>query len=375
MEILNEFCSHSGQRVNFQKSKMFISPNVPQREATNLSRICGMVTTKDLGTYLGVPLIHGRVRKNHFNHIINKMQRKLSGWKASVLSLAGRATLVQAVTSSIPTYTMQTMKFPMSVCKHIDKINSNFLWGKNGDKNKIHLVKWRMVCKPKKFGGLGLRDCETNNKANLTKLGWRVLKEKDPLWVNILKSKYRIPPNPRNWKKNKSGSHIWRGIRDSKDHLVESIKWTVGNGTTISVWEDWWCGNLSFKSKFGDIGSVDYNIKVDCFINNMGEWDVAKINNEMPHECVGDFLSTPLSISNVSEKRDAPSWGLNGNGRFTVGSCYMQLLERKNVINNTEPNWAWIWKLKLPAKIIHFIWLVKLDRIICNEMCVRRGIT
>lgn len=195
---------------------MCVSSNVGQREAANFSWICGMMATKDLGTYLGVPLVHGRVRKCHFQHIIQKIQRRLSGWKANVLSLAGRATLVQSVTSSIPTYTMQTLKIPKKICSNIDKLNRNFLWGQKEDKNRIHLVKWKKVCKPKKFGGLGIRACDDNNKAIITKLGWRVISENDSLWIKVLKNKYKIPPNLR-WKKEKGGSHIWRGIRDSKD--------------------------------------------------------------------------------------------------------------------------------------------------------------
>lgn len=114
MDILNAFiCSqHSSQKINFQKSKLYISPNVGQREGVVFSRICGMVCTK----YLGVPLIHGRFWNNHFDFIFNKMHRKLSGWKTSVLSLAVRTTLVQwAVSSTIPNYTMQTIKIQINV--------------------------------------------------------------------------------------------------------------------------------------------------------------------------------------------------------------------------------------------------------------------
>lgn len=168
---------------------MYVSPNVNQKEADSFTHICGMTATKDLGVYLGVPLIHGRVQKNHFDHIINKMQRKLSGWKASMLSLAGRAILIQTVASSIPTYTMQTIKIAKNVCDHIDKINRNFLWCQKEDKNRIHLVMWRRVYKPKKFGGLGIRANVENNVASITKLGWRVMNESDPLWIKILKNK------------------------------------------------------------------------------------------------------------------------------------------------------------------------------------------
>lgn len=120
----------------------------------------------------------------------------MSGWKASVLSLAGRATLIQAVTSTIPVYTMQTVDFPKNICDKINRLNRNFLWGQKGERNKIHLAKWRKVCKPKKHGVLGLRTSVENNRANSTKLGWRIIKEQDPIWVNVLKDKYKIPHNP-----------------------------------------------------------------------------------------------------------------------------------------------------------------------------------
>ena len=86
------------------------------------------------------------------------------------------------------------------------------------------------------------------------------------LWVKVLKNKYKIPSNPRIWKKDKGGYHIWRGIRDSKDILSEAIKWTVGNGSLYLFWHDWWCGKESFKSKLGDNGLLPnttsgYNIQ------------------------------------------------------------------------------------------------------------------
>lgn len=159
------------KRVNFQKSKFNASPSVPRREILKYSAIYGMSDTKDLGTYLGIPIIHGRVKKNHFNFIINKVQRKLAGWKAKVLSLACRATIVQSVTSMIPNYIMLVHKIPMSICKDVDRINKNFLWGETGEKKKVHLMKWQKVCTPKNMGGLGIRNRGNNNKGMVSKIG------------------------------------------------------------------------------------------------------------------------------------------------------------------------------------------------------------
>ena len=195
------------------------------------------------------------------------------------------------------------------------------------------------------------------------------------LWVKVLKNKYKIPSNPRIWKKDKGGSHIWRGIRDAKDILSEAIKWTVGSGKTTSLWKDWWCGNNSFHTRWGHNSNLPDNTMVEEIINGDGTWDSSKAANFIPPMGVNDMLSTPLPISSLIEKRDIPSWGLSGNGKFSIGSCYLHILNREGIITSLDPNWKWLWKLKLPMRIIQFLWLVKLDRILSNQMCVRRGIS
>ncbi|KAL7254135.1 hypothetical protein ACSBR1_008521 [Camellia fascicularis] len=141
------------------------------RQARELSNICHIPLTADLGKYLGVPILHQQANRSHFNFILEKIQNKLAGWKVKVLSLVGRTTLVQSVTAAIPTYTMQTMALPKRVCNDIDRMNRNFLWGDTVDKKKIHLMSWDEVCISKKFGELGLKKASEQNIALLSKIG------------------------------------------------------------------------------------------------------------------------------------------------------------------------------------------------------------
>lgn len=196
MDILNDFCKVSGLRVNFSKSKLYASPNTPSSEVNKFKIICGMTISKNLGIYLGAPIVHGRVKKSDFNFVIEKVQRKLAGWKAKSLTFAGRATIVQSVSSTILYYNMATTALPQKVCNQIDKLNWDFLWGSTEEKMRTHLVKWEKVCRPKKFGGLSLHTCNNNNEATLAKLGWNLVFEKDSLWKKVLKNKYNIPTNP-----------------------------------------------------------------------------------------------------------------------------------------------------------------------------------
>lgn len=117
---LDEFCHLSGQRVSFEKSVICVSPNVSADLAHSIATISGSPLTDCLGKYLGVPLIHKRVTKDTYHEILDKVQKRLSSWKSHTLSMAGRITLVQSVTSAIPIYTMQTAQLPMSVCNKLD---------------------------------------------------------------------------------------------------------------------------------------------------------------------------------------------------------------------------------------------------------------
>lgn len=55
------------------------------------------IVTDDLGNHLGVPLLHKRVSKSTFNRVVEKVRRRLTGWKTNVLSWA---------TSTIPSYSI-----------------------------------------------------------------------------------------------------------------------------------------------------------------------------------------------------------------------------------------------------------------------------
>lgn len=67
---------------------------------------CGFFVINNLGQYLGVPLLHGRVSRSIYFGILEKVKNSLSGWAASSLSMVGRTMLVNSALSSIPLYTM-----------------------------------------------------------------------------------------------------------------------------------------------------------------------------------------------------------------------------------------------------------------------------
>ena len=126
-EVLDNFCSLSRQTVSEAKSRVYFSPNIDPSDKEALSDILGFQQTECLGKYLGFPIKHKAGSNQDFNFVLDKVKSKLAGWKANLLSMVGRMVLVQASSSSIPAYVMQSNQLLARVLEGIDRVNRNFL--------------------------------------------------------------------------------------------------------------------------------------------------------------------------------------------------------------------------------------------------------
>ncbi|KAH9722962.1 reverse transcriptase domain-containing protein [Citrus sinensis] len=200
--ILDVFCTSSGEKVNKAKTHIFFSKNV----STGTARKIGQM-------YLGMPLLHSRVSKNTYQGIVDTIERRLSGWNASHLSLAGKITLAQSVIQVVPIYAMQTTSLPVCVKAKIDQACKKFIWSRANPQWKISLVSWDKVCQPKSCGGLGLKNLEVMNKALLMKAGWNLISSPSSLWTRVLLTKYGLnKENLPSVLPTKNGSYLWKSI-------------------------------------------------------------------------------------------------------------------------------------------------------------------
>ena len=125
--VLDLFCKVSGQKINLAKSKVFLPPHVNHIVTDLVKKELGFGISNSFGKYLGVPIVVDGRDKHAFDFLIENIQAKLAGWKARTLSLAGRCTLINSVTSAIPTHVMQCCLLPNPICKKLDKLNRDFL--------------------------------------------------------------------------------------------------------------------------------------------------------------------------------------------------------------------------------------------------------
>lgn len=143
--------------MNRAKINIFFSKNVASEVKNHIVSSSSFKETNDLGKYFGVPLIHGLVNRRTFNSLVEKMENKLSGWKAKCLSMARQITLVRSNLSSIPIYTRMTNRLPRKTCKEVERIQRNFVWRHDVNENKAHLIGGDYFCKLRKSGGMDFK--------------------------------------------------------------------------------------------------------------------------------------------------------------------------------------------------------------------------
>ena len=91
-------------------------------------------------------MVSGKVKKEDFAYIVERLQNKLSNWKSSLLNKAGKLTLAKAVLSAIPVYPMHLFWLPASICESIDAVVRRFIWQNSLSHTRgIHLVKWDTI--------------------------------------------------------------------------------------------------------------------------------------------------------------------------------------------------------------------------------------
>lgn len=196
------------------------------------------------------------------------------------------------------------MELPAAVCEKIDKINRSFFWGDTVNKKRMHLINWNQVCESKDNGGLGLKKARTQNKALLTKRGWKMMTEHGSLWTSVLRDKYLTNHSLLTWPTNRACSHTWKSIIHTLPILKKGTKWTIGDGQNVSLWKDWWCGDEPLGNKY--LGPhVDSGLMVKDIIDN-NAWDLNCITPLVSSQTLADILN--IHIPMYSNTPDSLLW-------------------------------------------------------------------
>lgn len=113
-----------------------------------------------------------RSKSAAFGYLKDKISHRIQTWEFRFLSKAGKELLLKSVAQSIPSYAMGVFILPISLCKDMARLLSNFWWKQSKDGRKgIHWKSWSALTKHKSQGGLGFCDFHDFNVALLSKQG------------------------------------------------------------------------------------------------------------------------------------------------------------------------------------------------------------
>ncbi|XP_071687015.1 uncharacterized mitochondrial protein AtMg00310-like [Rutidosis leptorrhynchoides] len=140
-----------------------------------------------------------------------------------------------------------------------------FLGGNYNDK-KISWVKWKNVLLPFDAGGLNIGFLLYKNLALLGKWRWRFHTEPQSLWAKVIMSLYgpnggfdvesshRLFSSYTTWKEI---VFVGKYLDNMGIPFSSSFVKIVGNGSSVSFWEDKWIGDGKLKDTFNRLYQLE----------------------------------------------------------------------------------------------------------------------
>ncbi|KAE8735747.1 THO complex subunit 1 [Hibiscus syriacus] len=350
--------------LNLAKSKL-LGINMEEDVLTDWAAQMGCSVGSFPTEYLGLPLGAKKNSEVLWDPVFRNFSAKLAGWKTTCLSLAGRTVLLKSVLTSLPIFFLSLFKMPCKIGKKLNSLMANFLWGDKEGKRRIHWVNWSTVCKPLNCGGLGVLDLNLTNRALLGKWVWKFANDKNFLWKCVLCSKLKVSCNTMSIREvpHSQSSWILRGIannylkNDSEGISFRSnSKLIVGNGKSISFWNDVWADECSLKSLFPRIFVLSTN----------KEGKIAEFGSFEPSGWVW----------NVQTRRSLSDWEL---------VQWMDLMSKLKDIQLSESslgpvlgsNTLWskgVWMGFAPPRVEAFLWQLAHQKVAVKAELVKRGL-
>ncbi|XP_022038852.1 uncharacterized protein LOC110941517 [Helianthus annuus] len=118
-KLLRVFYICSGLKINLKKSRLF-GIGFEGEEACDMASILGCRVGEFPFDYLGIKVGANMNKICHWDSVIDTVKRRLASWKANMLSMGSRLTLIKSVLASLPVYYLSIYKAPSKVTDLIE---------------------------------------------------------------------------------------------------------------------------------------------------------------------------------------------------------------------------------------------------------------
>jgi hypothetical protein len=153
MLMLFEKVSH--MKINFNKSE-FIPMNLEEGQIHEVAHVlccsAGGLPLK----YLGIPIRFEKLKRDDLQPVIDKLIKKIAGWRGKLLAYSSRLDLIRSCLASIHVYLLSFVKLTKWAIKLLESQMAHCLWNNNTECHRYHLASWQCVNMKKEFDGLGI---------------------------------------------------------------------------------------------------------------------------------------------------------------------------------------------------------------------------
>ena len=192
--LLEVFADYSRLCLNREKSE-FKGFRLSREEESLCSHALGTPVGALPMRYLGLPLSAGQLRVADWQPVVGKVEKRLEGWEAKVLSKGGRLVLLRSVLSAIPTFYLSVFKVPTTIEQRLSGLKWRFFWRGSKEGRGLALLAWDDICTLTDQGGLGVPHLNTMNVALLTKWVKRIIGPKEDVIRSVMRDRYGVGVN------------------------------------------------------------------------------------------------------------------------------------------------------------------------------------
>jgi hypothetical protein len=351
--FLDRYSLWSGQSVNFSKSSISFCKNTDEATRNSILAILPFIATPVSAKHLGLPMLFGRSKYDSFVDVLDKVKVKIEGWRLKTLSQARKSVSIKVVASTIRSYTMSTFLLSDKFCHKLDIAFKNF-WPNDKTQN-LTLKSWASLCLPKDQSGLGFRLMEDVNLSLIAKLGWKLLSNRDNLWVSFFKAKYIKYENLLSCPL-RSGSFIWNGIKAIVPFLASGACYMPHLLSQLSVWTPPWIPtvlNFTPEARHSSLSALYPLSIVDLINQSTSSWNFDTFNLLFQPYAVAKILKIRLRLSD-----DSIVWTPSSSWKFSTQSMHHHITSSRQV--QVSPlavsTWKCFWKLKIHYHLRLFLW-------------------